>query len=103
VGGGCDYSEAWVNGSSDVRITNYGEPSAFISSTQMMFDVKVKDGASSGTYSFSMTCDGNCPVATAPVQIQGCPDETITSVSPNIWFAGKAYKPRPALMFQSPT
>jgi hypothetical protein len=92
VGGGCDYSEAWVNGSSDVRITNYGEPSAFISSTQMMFDVKVKDGASSGTYSFSMTCDGNCPVATAPVQIQGCPDETITSVSPNIWFAGKAYK-----------
>ena len=42
VGGGCDYSEAWVNGSSDVRITNYGESSAFISSTQMMFDVKVK-------------------------------------------------------------
>jgi hypothetical protein len=92
VGGGCDFSEAWVNGSSYVSITNYGEPSAFISSTQMMFDVKVKDGASSGTYDFSMTCDGNCPVATAPVQIKGCADETIASVSPNIWFAGKAYK-----------
>jgi hypothetical protein len=38
-----------------------------------------------------MTCDGNCPVATAPIQIKGCADETITSVSPNIWFAGKAY------------
>ncbi len=94
---GCDYSEAWVingDGSSDpyVTISNYGEPSAFISSTQMMFDVTVKDGAPSGTYDFSMTCDGSCPVATAPVQIKGCADETITSVSPNIWFAGKAYK-----------
>ena len=94
---GCDYSEAWVtkgDESSDpyVTISNYDEPSAFVSLTQMMFDVKVKDGASSGTYDFSMTCDGNCPLATAPIQIKGCADETITSVSPNIWFAGKAYK-----------
>jgi hypothetical protein len=94
---GCVYSEARItkgDESSDpyVTISNYDEPSAFVSSTQMIFDVKVKDGASTGTYTLSMTCDGNCPLATAPIQIKGCADETITSVSPSIWFAGKAYK-----------
>jgi hypothetical protein len=99
VRGDCNFIELYVtkdkaDGTIDpyVTITNYDEPSAFISLTQTLVTLKVEDGASSGTDYISVTCDGDCPVATAPVQIKGCADETITSVSPDIWFAGKAYK-----------
>lgn len=106
---GCFYNEdAFITSSSLYTLgpgVNFGTSDPYVSivqdsngfsagtftTTQITLTVKVKDGAQTGTDYLQLVADGGDYFPIFPVQIKGCADETIASVSPNIWFAGKAY------------
>jgi len=57
--------------------------------TQITLTVTVPANAPAGTYYLQLSSDGGTNL-TAPVQI-ACAPPTITSISPNVWFAGQTY------------
>jgi hypothetical protein len=102
---GCDYIEFWADtsasfslinpgvpiGTADpyVTVNNYFDQNAYISPTQTMMSVTVAANAPTETDYVIVTCDGCDYSAYAPVQIIGCATPTISSVTPDGWWAGQ--------------
>jgi hypothetical protein len=95
---GCEYNEDGILPSvPGIIVSIWADPNnpsyslGTFTPTQITLTVTVAANSATGTAYLTLGCDGgNGCYATAPVQI-GCPTPTITSISPNVWFAGQSY------------
>jgi hypothetical protein len=86
---GCDYTEVFVYDDSGYLWMSID--GTYIGTNRTSFTITVPANIPSETAYVTLTCDGGCSTAQAPVQIVGCLTPTITSISPSTWFAGKTY------------